>query len=545
MKILKDKRVIFFILIIIGVTVRAYNFPNAISEINIDEIVTIANAKSIADTGKELTGINFPVYLQGWGGQSVILLYLMSLSIRIFGFTLFAVRLPMLLISIISMFIFYDLVKKISKNTNIALIALALLSICPWHILQSIWGLDCNMFPHFLLIAIDLLYTAVINRKKLLLYISMIVFAVSLYGYGVAIYFVPLFLVCILLYLLKIKIIRKVASPDVQVASQPHESRKLNLVAPEKSCDFSYAIKIRDIIICAIAFLVVAFPIITMFIINVLEIKQSIEIGKITIPYYESLSRTKDMVFFSPNPLSQLIKNIVSTLRVIFVQTDGAEWNASVLFGATYRITIVFIIIGLIKHIKEIKEPKEGISSVVILFWVGISFLTGLIVNEANINRLNSIWYVLLILGAYGIYALYEKVNKKELYKIIITSVYIVIFIIYAVYFHVHYVNVVEQSGCFSRGFYQTLNYVNNLDKEIILYDNMKNNPCLELYIEFNKDNTKTYKSIRNEEELEYKMQHINNNEALIVDVEYRDYSNVNYSKQIGDFVIIYSLLLY
>lgn len=83
MKILKDKRVIFFILIIIGVAVRAYNFPNAISELNIDEIVTIANAKSIADTGKELTGISFPVYLQGWGGQSVILLYLMSLSIRL------------------------------------------------------------------------------------------------------------------------------------------------------------------------------------------------------------------------------------------------------------------------------------------------------------------------------------------------------------------------------------------------------------------------------------------------------------------------------
>ena len=37
--------------------------------------------------------------------------------------------------------------------------------------------------------------------------------------------------------------IRKVASPDVQVASQPHESKKLNLVAPEKSRDFSYAIR--------------------------------------------------------------------------------------------------------------------------------------------------------------------------------------------------------------------------------------------------------------------------------------------------------------
>ena len=37
--------------------------------------------------------------------------------------------------------------------------------------------------------------------------------------------------------------VRKVASPHVQVASQPHESRKLNLVVPEKSCDFSYAIR--------------------------------------------------------------------------------------------------------------------------------------------------------------------------------------------------------------------------------------------------------------------------------------------------------------
>ena len=40
-----------------------------------------------------------------------------------------------------------------------------------------------------------------------------------------------------------IHIIRKVASPHVQVALQPHESRKLNLVVPEKSSDFSYTIR--------------------------------------------------------------------------------------------------------------------------------------------------------------------------------------------------------------------------------------------------------------------------------------------------------------
>lgn len=39
-----------------------------------------------------------------------------------------------------------------------------------------------------------------------------------------------------------INLIRKATSPNVQIASQPHESRKLNLVASEKSNDFSYTI---------------------------------------------------------------------------------------------------------------------------------------------------------------------------------------------------------------------------------------------------------------------------------------------------------------
>lgn len=505
MEILKDKKIMFFIiLIVIGIVVRIYNFPNALNELNTDEIMTIVNAKSIADTGEEIGGISFPVYLQGWGGQSVILLYLMALSIKIFGYSLFAIRLPMLLISIGAMFVFYDLAKKVTKNTNIALIALGLLAICPWHILQSIWALDCNMFPHFLLIAIDLLYTGIIKQKKAFVYCSMIFFAISLYGYGVAIYFVPLFLVCIMLYLLKIK-----------------------------------SLKIKDVVICAITFIIIAMPIITMFAINVLGIKQNIEIGKITIPYYEGLSRTKDMVFFSPNPLEQLGNNLFSTFKVIFKQTDGAEWNASEIFGATYRITMFFVIIGVIRHIREIKNSNEKTPSIVLLIWISISFLTGLIVNEANINRLNSIWYVLLILASYGIYTLYEKVKYKKIYMAGITAIYTIIFIVFAIYFHTQYVKIVDESGCFSRGFYQALNYINASDKTTILYDNVKNDGCLELYIKFNNNDTKVYKSINEEAELQEKIENINTDEALIVDVEFKSYPNTKYEKQIGDFIIV------
>ena len=227
---MEKKRIIFWILIIVGICVRIYNFPNGIPEINCDEIMAMENANSIANTGKDLLGISFPVYLRGWGGQSVVLLYLMTLIIKLFGYSLFTARLPMLLISIISLFVFYDFTKKITKNENVALIGLGLLAISPWHILQSIWSLDCNMFPHFLLISMDLLYTGIQKQKKYITYISMLFFSLSLYCYGIAIYFVPLFLLIIGIYLLKKK-----------------------------------QITAKDLIICITIFLVISAPLIIFF----------------------------------------------------------------------------------------------------------------------------------------------------------------------------------------------------------------------------------------------------------------------------------------
>lgn len=504
MNILKNKKLIFAVLIIIGIIVRTYNYPTALHEMNSDEIMTVVNAKSIADTGQDIGGISFPVYLHGWGGQSVILLYLMAICIKIFGYTLFAIRLPMLIISIISIYVFYDLVKRISKNENIALIGLGLVAICPWQILQSIWALDCNMFPHFLLIAIDLLYTGLSKEKNIIIYISMFFFALSLYGYGVAIYFIPLFLLVMSIYLLKTK-----------------------------------KLTIKEVIICIVIFLIFALPIITMFTINALHINKNIEIGKITIPYYESLSRTKDMIFFSPNPMKQLGKNISSTIKVIFFQIDGADWNSSKVFGTTYKITVIFAIIGIISIIKQIKKDKTNSSNFMILIWLIISVLTGFIVNQTNINRLNSIWYVILILGAFGIYAVYEKIKYKKTYKAIVATVYTIIFSAYVIYFNYYFAEVVDQSGTFSRGFYQSLNYVKTLEEKTILYDNIKNDGCLSLYINFNHDDNKTYKSITNEQELRDKIENIKEDEVLIVDVEFKDYPNTHHNEKIGDFLVI------
>lgn len=504
MKKIRRENIIFWIVITIGIIIRIYKFPLALQEMNCDEIMTAVNAISIADKGKEIGGISFPVYLQGWGGQSVVLLYLMALIIKIIGSSLFAVRLPLLIISIISLFVFYDLLKKMSKSKNIALIGLILVSISPWHILQSIWALDCNMFPHFLLFAIDLFYTGITKNKNVLLYFSMAFFAICLYCYGVSIYFIPLFLLLMAIYLLNTK-----------------------------------RITVRQVVISIVIFIIIAIPIITMFALNVLKIENSIEIGNITIPYYENLSRTKDMVFFTPNVFEQLLKNITSTFKVIVIQNDGMEWNASKLFGTTYHITVLFSIIGFARCIRNIKKDKKCLTSFMLITWLCISILTGFVINQANINRLNSIWYVQLILGTIGMYTIYEKIKYKKIYKYSIIVLYSAIFISYITYLFGYYTNIVDNSGCFSRGFYQSLSYVNNLDKSIVLYDNIKNDGCLELYVDFNTNESKQYYAIKDENELKEKIKNIDDNQILILEIEFKQYENIKNSKQIGNFLIV------
>ena len=231
-------KIIFAIIMLIAVVVRIYRWPKAISQINCDEAMTAVNALSISETGKDTYGTSFPVYLEAWGvfGQSVVLAYIMAFFIKIFGFSYFTIRLPMLFISIISLFVFYDLLKRIFKKESIALLGTAFLAICPWHIMQSIWSIDCNMFPHFMLISVYLLYRG-ITDKKYFLYLSMIFFAISMYTYGVSVYVIPLFLLITAIYLLKTK-----------------------------------KVHIKDLIICIIIYVLFSLPILTMYVLNLFKI---------------------------------------------------------------------------------------------------------------------------------------------------------------------------------------------------------------------------------------------------------------------------------
>lgn len=358
-------KILFIVVFLIAVITRVILWPTLL-EANIDEAMTAINASSITDTGKDMYGVSFPVYLETWkyGGQSVMLAYLTAFCIKLFGMSMFSVRLPMLLVSLISIIVFYDFTKRIFKDKKIALLAMFLLSITPWHILQSKWSIDCNMFPHFALFSIYFLYRGVTERK-LFIYISMIFFGLTMYTYGVSIYFVPLFLLISAIYLLV--------------------NKKIN---------------IKELIICILIYMIIFTPLFIMYLINFLKIDKQINLGIFTITYFSEQTRTNDMLLFSSNILNQLLKNITSLLSVIFLQYDNLPWNATSIFGTTYHISIIFIIISLINYFRK-KENNIGIKLFVL--WFILSLFVGIFINETNINRLNIIWYPLIFFTLYGL----------------------------------------------------------------------------------------------------------------------------------------------
>ena len=109
----------------------------------------------------------------------------------------------MAILGCISLIIMFSLLNKIG-NKKIALIGLAFFAICPWHIMKSRWGLESNLFPDLILIFIYLLIKG-IEEKKIWFYISFVIAGITAYAYGTSYFFLPAFIIPLLIILIRKK----------------------------------------------------------------------------------------------------------------------------------------------------------------------------------------------------------------------------------------------------------------------------------------------------------------------------------------------------
>ena len=398
--------------VVLAIAVRVYQFGTIPGGFNQDGAMAAVDAKALADYGTDRFGMRFPVHLTAWGyGQmSSLLSYLMAPLIKLFGLNPVVARLPQLIISLLGLLTLYFFSRDAFGKTA-ALVIFAFGAINPWHILQSRWALDCNLYSHFFLFGVYFLNRAMQGKKRLWLCVSMGLFGLCMYCYGIAIYTMPVFLLMACVYLLVKK-----------------------------------RVSLGEALMALLVWLAVAWPFILVMAINTFH-WDTIETPLFTMAYFPDSVRSGDILFFSDNIAQTLISNFMHLLQVTVLQAQDLLWNNIPEYGTMYLFSMPFALVGLVGLLKE---RRKECGAVLLLFFLITGIWCGISTNGVNINRMNIIYYPIMVLIGYGIYTVIRWCGIPRV-EVFLATAYLMAFVLFS---HVYFTTYAEKiSVCFEKDF--------------------------------------------------------------------------------------------
>ncbi|MBR3150022.1 MAG: glycosyltransferase family 39 protein, partial [Eubacterium sp.] len=353
-----------------------------VGSLYVDEAMTTLNAFEIAKNGTDLFGDKMPLYFDTWliGGQSPVATYFSALSVFVFGQTKFAVRFPVLITNIASLWAFFSFADEVFKEKRERIAFYAISAAAPWFVFSNALLLDCNYCAFFIAFAICFLAKAV-NRNATVYYIvSMVFFGMCLYTYMAAAIFIPVLLVTTYLSLM-----------------------------------FYKKINAKNVILSVITVLIVSVPFIILGLVTIGVLPKT-NVLCFSINNMDYYSRQSSMsVFNRENPIvNAFFASCLLMLDIASPIYEGInKFQFSILFGG------VFVIFGIIKFsIKVFKKKQEN----VLLKSFFFSFLSsGLLyvfsVGEVgatfNMYRYAPLEYTTLLFEGLGIIYAYDIIKKK------------------------------------------------------------------------------------------------------------------------------------
>ena len=431
---------IIVVLFLLTLFTSIYKLDKLPYGMHVDEAGMSYDAISLANYGIDRYQKHFPVYLINYGnGQSVMYAYLVAFLIKIFGYSIIIVRTPAVLFRIIMFISILFIMRKENKYQTI--IFLGLYTICPYFIMASRFGLDCNLLVGFFTLSICLLLKAIKSKSNWLYFISGIFIGLTLYTYALSYFIVPLFLFLTCIYLLYIKEIRFI-----------------------------------QLLIFGIPIFILALPLMLTILVNtghLNEIKSFI-----TIP---------NLGFYRGGEISfQNIPKNLYMLKTIFsidnkeIFGDQLLYNSSISFGTAYYISIPFFILGFIACFKNIclsiKNRKYNLN-VIFMIWFLSVFICQFLIDIPNINKANAIYIPILYFTSFGITIIIKSI-KQFAFPIVI--IFMVNFILFFGYYFYKYNNETQNLYWFPTNYLDALKYSQTLNSQkIYISDNLTVEPYI------------------------------------------------------------------
>ena len=369
------QKAVFILLILAGATVRLAWLGEIPEGLRQDETGPAYDVWAIMEYGIDRHGYKNPVHLVSLGGgQNALYAYLSMPFIKTLGLNALSIRLVMALLGVMSLFVMYYVGRRLAGG-RFALFALFALAISPWHIMMSRWGLESNLLPPLLLLSFAFLLRGCAEPPRPAAVIpAFFLLALALYAYGTAYLFVPLFMLGVLVYGLKSRII-----------NLKHWGIGLAVMA------------------------VIAIPIVLLLLINQFDL-DPIKTSFISIPKYTGIARyTYISALFSPDAPEQIWMSGKQLLELLISGNDGHFYNAIPEFGYFYRAGFYLSLFGVMVMVYDLIKSRGRSSKMLmlLLIWLSAALLLSITVPP-NINRINALWMPQIICAAYGVFRLWN-----------------------------------------------------------------------------------------------------------------------------------------
>ncbi len=427
----QNHKIVFWLLLILAVVLRVWKLGIIPGGLNQDSALSALDAQALIKYGTDRLGMRYPVHFTAWtySQQSAMLDYLLVPVFALFGVSQATMAIPSLVVSIVGMLVFYKLIKEIWGEMP-ALLAFFIVCFNPWHFIQSRWSLDANLFPHFFIMGLFLLIKGLKQTK--FIFISMVIFGLSHYCYGVSLYTVPVFLLLFCIYLFYKKVI-----------------------------------SVKTVIISILIYLVVSLPFFLAMVFSALGLPE-ITTPLITIPSFTKSIRGGDLLFFSEHPWRTLKENAEALFSLVVLQKSDHYWNAVPTFGTVYRCMIPFSFLGVYYLVKLIKREENSVQRakyIGIAIYGAVAFVSGFITMIVNTWRINIFHYMHMCLVLFGLLFVWEKSKRLFSTAILLLLCMNVLFI--ATYF-TSFAKAWSGPECYSYHLKGALEYI--ADKECDVY---------------------------------------------------------------------------
>ncbi len=418
--------------------------------IHVDEAGAGYDAWCLANFGVDRYSNHLPVYFINFGGgQSVMYGYLCSLLIKITGgdVSVLLIRLPAAIFGVTTV-IFGTLIFKKCIGKKGALIGMALLTICPFFIMNYRFGLDCNLMLPMCTITIYLFMCAVEKQRLLLWVITGVSTGLILYTYALSYIVVPLFLIFTIAYLI-----------------------------------YTKKINIKNLFVFFFVVLIMVLPLLLFVYINNFD-KDSIILPFMTIPRVTKY-RNGELAF----SISGMMENTDRLFECLFFR-DGLVYTAFSKYFTLYIVSIPFVMLGITLAIYKLilslqKKQYEADSLLSFLFFSILILGCLLRTNGPNTYRLNAIFVSLIYMATLGIIYGYKHMNNwKKGYAVIIAILYIGNFLLFCRCYFVNYVPSTYPQQHFETSFQEAVDYLNNQGLDGDIYISLEQQPYIYYYLD-------------------------------------------------------------